>query len=176
MGEVEWSKEHLDIDARDNTPYHVDREEHANKCVRCGALERVGGCPNCGSTWYVAGYDTRGVAGLFCKKCNKGYTNYTCKSCGTENAVANTFGTLSSKGMCFIATAAFESIEAPEVVFLREFRDKVLLNQATGRIFVRTYYKLSPPVAEVVSHSQMLRRSSRMVLRRLVRYLKRYKE
>jgi hypothetical protein len=49
--------------------------------------------------------------------------------------------------ICFIATAAFGDIDAPQVRLLREMRDRSLLKTEWGRRFVRFYYRLSPPVA-----------------------------
>lgn len=48
---------------------------------------------------------------------------------------------------CFIATAAFGEIDAPQVQRLREMRDRSLLKTSLGRRFVRFYYRWSPPVA-----------------------------
>jgi hypothetical protein len=48
---------------------------------------------------------------------------------------------------CFIATAAFGSVDAPRVRRLREFRDRVLLKNSLGKRFVHTYYRHSPPLA-----------------------------
>ncbi len=52
------------------------------------------------------------------------------------------------KSNCFIATAAFGSIDAAPVVLLREFRDTILLPSSLGRSFVHWYYGWSPPAAE----------------------------
>ncbi|MHC5079793.1 MAG: CFI-box-CTERM domain-containing protein [Planctomycetota bacterium] len=54
----------------------------------------------------------------------------------------------SSGGGCFIATASFGSRHNVEVKSLSAFRDQVLMKNAAGRWFVRTYYRLSPPVAD----------------------------
>jgi subtilisin family serine protease len=49
--------------------------------------------------------------------------------------------------LCFIATAAFGGVHAPEVILLREMRDRSLLKTSWGRALVRFYYEWSPPVA-----------------------------
>lgn len=48
---------------------------------------------------------------------------------------------------CFIATAATGSYEHPKVIILRIFRDDVLKSYSLGRIFIKAYYKCSPPIA-----------------------------
>lgn len=48
---------------------------------------------------------------------------------------------------CYIATAVYGSYDAPEVLVLRKFRDEVLKQSALGRIFIKTYYVLSPSIA-----------------------------
>jgi hypothetical protein len=171
----EFKNQYINIDAKSGStaPYEVDRHPSAVQCVRCKELEYVRECPNCGGHRYDAGYDSHGVVGLFCAGCKKGRTRWTCQKCGTDNSMAKTFGQLYPKSFCFIATATYESPEAPEVVFLREFRDRVLLKSLAGQRFVDAYYRLSPPVAKLISHSRMLKHSSRMLLSHLVRYLER---
>jgi len=58
---------------------------------------------------------------------------------------------------CFIATAAYGTPTAEEIDVLREFRDVVLLESAAGSRFVALYYLFSPPAAEVISRSDLLR-------------------
>lgn len=53
-------------------------------------------------------------------------------------------------GECFIATACYGSADAAQVVYLRAFRDHVLLCYAAGRAFVRFYYAISPPIADAL--------------------------
>ena len=69
-----------------------------------------------------------------------------------------------TKSGCFIATAAFGSPYVPEVEFLRSFRDTVLLKSWPGRAFVRFYYRVSPPLADVIVHSSLLRTFARHLL------------
>jgi hypothetical protein len=74
----------------------------------------------------------------------------------------------SGGGGCFIATAAFGSVLAPEVQVLREVRDTYLLPYGLGRKAVQTYYALSPPLADVISRSDALRGIVRFILVPLV--------
>lgn len=69
-----------------------------------------------------------------------------------------------SSGGCFIATAAFDSPLAPEVQYLQRFRDDVLLASPAGRAFVGTYYRLSPPVANVIARSKWMKAAVRQLL------------
>ena len=58
---------------------------------------------------------------------------------------------------CFIATAAYGTRSAEEINILREFRDEYLLDSLPGEIFVNTYYKISPPIANVISEIEIYR-------------------
>lgn len=157
----------MEVSGRVLHEYHVG--EIALKCIRCGKVVPLSPCSNCESTTYEPGKSTDGTVGVFCTKCEKGFSNWTCSQCGTENAVNKT---VAKKKGCFIATAAFESGEAPEVLFLRKFRDDTLVRSRLGRTLILAYYRISPSLAKVVSRSQFLKRSSRAVLRHTIGHLK----
>jgi len=71
-------------------------------------------------------------------------------------------------GGCFIATAAWGSYLHPKVMLLRAFRDHHLLTNGPGRLFVKTYYAVSPPLADFIAHHESLRTIARLALTPLV--------
>ena len=69
---------------------------------------------------------------------------------------------------CFIATACFGTSSADEVMTLRHFRDECLLSNPVGTIFVNTYYKVSPPVADFIGAHPLLKNIVRQTLKPLI--------
>jgi hypothetical protein len=67
------------------------------------------------------------------------------------------------EGECFVATAAFGADHAM-VRNLRAWRDQVLRNSEAGRWFIRTYYRVSPPLAGWIAHRPLARAVARTVL------------
>jgi predicted amidophosphoribosyltransferase len=72
---------------------------------------------------------------------------------------------------CFIATAAYGSPFATEINILREFRDRKLKNNFLGKLFIRFYYKISPPVADFIQKSEVLKKIIRMALKPIIKLL-----
>ena len=68
------------------------------------------------------------------------------------------------QGGCFIATAVYGSYYAPEVLVLRQFRDKVLSKFFWGRVFIKLYYAISPFIAERLDQCQSVKK----ILRNLI--------
>lgn len=69
---------------------------------------------------------------------------------------------------CFIATAAFGSAMNPYVNVLKKFRDTYLMTHAAGRLFVKTYYRLSPPIAKTIAANPWLKYIVRIMLLPLI--------
>ena len=54
----------------------------------------------------------------------------------------------SSKGGCYVATCVYGSYDCPQVWTLRRFRDDTLGATWYGRLFIRTYYAISPTLVK----------------------------
>lgn len=78
------------------------------------------------------------------------------------------------KSRCFIATSAFQSPVAAEVIYLRLFRDSTLKTTATGRAFVCFYYKYSPHVACFLDKQSWLKPSFRAALRLVIKCVRNF--
>ncbi len=65
---------------------------------------------------------------------------------------------------CFIATAACGNANDADVLALCDFRDSVLDRFWAGRRFITLYYFTSPPLAQLVARSSILRRLARTLL------------
>jgi acyl-CoA thioesterase-1 len=87
-------------------------------------------------------------------------------------AATSTRGNDGSSSGCFIATAAYGSDMEDDVVALRKFRDEQLLTNPAGKIFVQTYYTVSPPIADVIAESETLKSITRTLLKPLVEAVK----
>lgn len=103
-------------------------------------------------------YGTRNQVGNIYRFVNDGVVAAT--ACVIPSEVV---GILEDKS-CFILTAAFGSDMAPEVQMFREFRNKFLLTNSFGKWFVRNYYAYSPPMADMIAHSEVLKIITRGVL------------
>lgn len=82
-------------------------------------------------------------------------------------------GLFKEKSGCFIATAAFDSPVAHEVIILRQFRDKILLRNLIGKIFVNIYYYVSPSVAILIGNFNFAKKIIRAMLYPFIKLIER---
>ena len=75
---------------------------------------------------------------------------------------------------CFIATAAYQTPMANEIEILRKYRDNYLLKKTWGQKTVKTYYKLSPPIAKTIGKHKILRKTTRKLLKPIIYLIKTY--
>lgn len=76
---------------------------------------------------------------------------------------------LSVSSFCFIATAGYGEATG-EVGLLCDFRDQCLKTNPLGRMFVKAYYTISPPIADFISESEPLKAVTRVALKPLVAF------
>ncbi|MCL5286509.1 MAG: hypothetical protein M1453_00735 [Acidobacteria bacterium] len=159
---------------------------HCKKCEKSFRATQMKGCPQCGShnlRMILAGNQTtqrcEACGSTFemaalgdCPHCNSAELQFitqvgnvvvTCKQCGRTGTreemmrVVTVEPTETAGSGCFIATAACGTDQAPEVVELRMFREKVLRQTRTGRAMIAVYETVSPPLARVIRCSETLR-------------------
>lgn len=78
--------------------------------------------------------------------------------------------TTKSEG-CYIATAVYGSYDAPEVIVLRKFRDNVLKKSISGRLFISTYYSISPYIATKLKGHYKINNIIRGILDKFILYI-----
>jgi len=95
---------------------------------------------------------------------------------GTTRTASITLVVMERQKGCVIATAAYGSPLAPEVQFLRDFRDSIVYSTYAGSCFMQAfnaiYYSFSPQVAGLVAKSELLRALTCALLYPLIQILK----
>lgn len=74
---------------------------------------------------------------------------------------------------CFVASAAYDDPNHPDVIYLRGFRDAVLAKNPAGRAFIYLYWKLGPTLAVPVRRNGALKSMARAAIGWIVVGLKR---
>lgn len=118
----------------------------------------------------AAAVDDGGTATFFAKPGSAQLTTSAMLQAGTPEQSATpgpVYGLLEGS-KCFIATAAYGSEMAPEVEVLRQFRNQFLLTNTLGRFFVKTYYWISPPIANFIARHESIRTAVRWTLQPFV--------
>ena len=80
-------------------------------------------------------------------------------------------GTNQKTGGCYVATAVYGSYDCPEVWTLRRFRDDILSDTWYGRVFIRTYYAISPTLVKWFGNAKWFKNIWKPTLDRMVKKL-----
>jgi hypothetical protein len=74
---------------------------------------------------------------------------------------------------CYIATACYGNEFAPQVIALKVYRDQTLSKSILGRLFIKSYYFLSPPIANRLKNQTKLNNFVReKILNKIVNKIK----
>lgn len=74
-------------------------------------------------------------------------------------------------GGCYVATCVYGSYDCPEVWTLRRFRDNTLAATWYGRLFIKTYYAVSPTLVKWFGHTEWFKNMWKPTLERMVKDL-----
>ena len=72
---------------------------------------------------------------------------------------------------CYVATAVYGSYDCPEVWTLRRFRDYTLAESVFGRLFIRTYYAISPTLVKWFGKTEWFKNLWKPTLDKMVKKL-----
>lgn len=75
------------------------------------------------------------------------------------------------KAGCYVATAVYGSYDCPQVWTLRRYRDYTLAETWYGRLFIKTYYAISPTLVKWFGHTNWFKKMWKGKLDRMVQNL-----
>lgn len=129
--------------------YDESIEQEQKCCEWCSNKKVIGGCNHCQILGKVVedDYVCLAYSSLIKETAQTILQNYQVE----EN---NSNSQPKQKEGCYIATAIYGSYEAPEVLVLRRFRDEILYKSKLGKLFIKAYYKLSPPIADRLKNAK----------------------
>lgn len=102
--------------------------------------------------WYYVRYDERDVSGI-------------------DFGLGEIPPRLKKSGGCYVATCVYGSYDCPQVWTLRRYRDYTLAKTWYGRLFIRTYYAISPTLVKWFGNTRWFKNIFEPKLNKLVRKL-----
>ena len=95
--------------------------------------------------------------------------SYVTPSISKKAPTSSTTGTSSSG--CYVATAVYGSYDCPQVWTLRRYRDFTLASTWYGRIFIKTYYAISPTFVKLFGNTHIFQYIGKKMLDKKVNKL-----
>lgn len=77
-----------------------------------------------------------------------------------------------SGAACFVATAAYQNPNHPDVNYLRAFRDEILSKSSAGRSFIDWYWRAGPEMAKFVENKPAMKSIAKFSIGMLVRFIR----
>lgn len=77
-----------------------------------------------------------------------------------------------SEGGCYVATCVYGSYDCPQVWTLRRYRDDTLATTWYGRVFIHTYYAVSPTIVKWFGNTQWFKKIWKNKLDKMVSNLR----
>ena len=96
---------------------------------------------------------------------------YKAKTQPTKTTFTQDCNTKSKKSGCYIATCVYGSYDCTEVWTLRRYRDNTLCTTWYGRLFIRTYYAISPTLVKWFGKTKWFKKLWRGKLDKMVKKL-----
>jgi hypothetical protein len=110
-------------------------------------------CPSCNNKFLTP------MFGTYCPKCGRWVNE--------KNMVNMPIDPQYAKKGCFIATAAYGTDFCKELDYFRTFRDRFLLKNLVGKVFVSCYYRVSPFFSKIIAKSNRRRYVVRLFLNQI---------
>ncbi|MBQ2793325.1 MAG: leucine-rich repeat domain-containing protein [Clostridia bacterium] len=89
-------------------------------------------------------------------------------SSSSSSSSSNHSQTATSSGGCYVATCVYGSYDCPQVWTLRRYRDDTLASTWYGRLFIRTYYAVSPTLVKWFGNTNWFKKLWKDKLDRMV--------
>jgi hypothetical protein len=90
---------------------------------------------------------------------------------GLKNTIDNINKPSGGSSGCYIATMVYGDYDHPQVMVLREFRDKVLSKNTFGRLFIKIYYRISPSLVQLLRNNSKANQCIKIILERIIKII-----
>jgi hypothetical protein len=75
---------------------------------------------------------------------------------------------IEKKSGCYVATCVYGSYEHEKVKVLRNYRDTKLSKSYLGRLFIKTYYAISPTVVKYLGNNKSFKKFNKKILDKII--------